>query len=68
MQQFTYYSRKGADNSMVPTWTGKRGKNEKTFSSQGILNRLEKPGNFTKKTNTGKLWNFTRNTGKVRTF
>ena len=31
-------------------------KNEKTFSSQGILNRLEKSGNFTK--NTGKARGF----------
>ena len=31
-------------------------KNEKTFSSQGILNRLEKSGNFTQ--NTGKIREF----------
>ena len=40
---------------MVPTGTGnqgKPGKNGKTFSSQGILSRLEKSGNFT--LNTGK--------------
>ena len=31
-------------------------KNEKTFSSRGILNRLEKSGNFTQ--NTGKMREF----------
>ena len=31
--------------AMVSTWTGKPGKMRK-FSSQGILNRLEKFGNF----------------------
>ena len=43
--------------SMVPTRTGKKGKlfpvREK---SQGILNRLEKSGNFTQ--NTGKIRKF----------
>ena len=34
-------------------------KNEKTFSSQGILNRLEKSGNFIQ--NTGKMREFYQN-------
>ena len=40
---------------MVPTRTGKTGNlnNGKEFSSQGILLRLEKSGNFTQ--NTGKI-------------
>ena len=37
-------------------------KNGKTFSSQGILNRLEKPGTFTP--NTGKVTE--KNTGNVK--
>ena len=43
---------------MVPTWTGRPGKNGKTFSSQGILIRLEKSGKFTQ--NAGKVRKFKR--------
>ena len=44
---------------MVPTWTGKPGKIRKPFpvkEKSGILNRLEKLGNFTQ--NTGKMREF----------
>ena len=44
---------------MAPTWTGKPRKLENFFQSgksQGILNRLEKSGNFTQ--NTGKMREF----------
>ena len=41
--------------AMVPTWTGKPGKMRK-LSSQGILNRLEKSGNFAQ--NAGKMRKF----------